>query len=323
MHTKLASLIMLALAGSVPARARVCAVIGTAAVTNGIVQVADSNFNPTVARPAYVKTHPKVLFDEGHNNSYTSVGRYKPFADLITADGYKVLPSKARFSKRSLRGYDLLVIVNALGPQGHPYSSPFTEDEYIAVRDWVSAGGSLLLITDNAPFSAAVAELAKRFDVSLTNGYTVDTSKFNKEAGDQSELVFTREDSLLGDHPITTGRDGNERINRVLSFSGTSLKGPAGSIAFLKLSATALDVFPPDSKPTPDNPSPDHKTVSAAGRAQGLALRLGKGRVVVLGEAAMLTALVMPSGLRFGMSGPTDNRQLAINIVHWLSGLLK
>jgi hypothetical protein len=44
---------------------------------------------------------------------------------------------------------------------------------------------------------------------------------------------------------------------------------------------------------------------------------------VVLGEAAMLTAQVAPKGFRFGMNvSGTDNRQLALNIMHWLSGLI-
>jgi hypothetical protein len=54
-------------------------------------------------------------------------------------------------------------------------------------------------------------------------------------------------------------------------------------------------------------------------------MSFGKGRVVVLGEAAMLSAqLTGPGGMKFGMNHPgIDNRQLALNIVHWLSGLLK
>jgi hypothetical protein len=51
----------------------------------------------------------------------------------------------------------------------------------------------------------------------------------------------------------------------------------------------------------------------------------GKGRVIVLGEAAMLSAqLAGPNKMAFGMNRPgIDNRQLALNIVHWLSGALK
>lgn len=287
-------------------------------------QGADPAFDAHVVRPAYVNRRPRVLFDEIHNNADTSNGRYKPFADLVTSDGYRLAPGKQRFSRIALAGYDVLVIVNAAGPGSKRDASPFTEQECDAVRDWVSAGGGLLLISDNAPFSAAVANLSKRFDVELTNGFTIDTSKYNKESEDQTELVFTRDDGLLLDHAITQGRDATERINRVISFSGTSLKGPKGSVQFLTLADTAKDVFPPDIKPTPDNPSPDYKQVSAAGRAQGVALKYGKGRVVVLGEAAMLTAQVALRGFRFGMNVPgIDNRQLALNIMHWLSALLQ
>ena len=67
--------------------------------------------------------------------------------------------------------------------------------------------------------------------------------------------------------------------------------------------------------------------IAASGRAQGVALKFGKGRVVVLGEAAMLTAQVTrrpgEQPVRFGMSLPgADNRQLAMNIMRWLAGEL-
>ena len=54
-----------------------------------------------------------------------------------------------------------------------------------------------------------------------------------------------------------------------------------------------------------------------------MAFALGSGRVVVMGEAAQLSAQVFGEGERFGMNMPgIDNRQLVLNIMHWLSGLL-
>ena len=87
-------------------------------------------------------------------------------------------------------------------------------------------------------------------------------------------------------------------------------------MAFLKLADTAIDALAPDRK----------TKVSAAGRAQGIALKFGKGRVVVLGEAAMLTAqLAGPEKAPFGgLNVPgIDNKQLALNIMHWLSRLTR
>src|SRR5690349_24303327 len=80
-------------------------------------QVADPNFDAKVAHPAYPKNGPKVLFDEAHNNFHTASGRYKPFADLITNDGYQITPNKEKFSAAGLKSFDILVISNALGAE--------------------------------------------------------------------------------------------------------------------------------------------------------------------------------------------------------------
>jgi hypothetical protein len=334
-------------------------VVGVASAAASLAQqVADPNFDAKVAKPAYTKNGPKVLFDEAHNNFHTASGRYKPFADLITNDGYQITPNKQKFSAETLKGFDILVISNALGAERmnapEASNSAFTGEECDAVRDWVKGGGALLLIADHAPMGAANQILAQRFGVDMRSAYTSDTVNYDKESGNNSFLVYTRDNGLLIDHPITKGRDAGDRINRVITFTGQSVKGPPGSVAFLKLADTAMDVPPPsqadiqaaiakarqggqsqDQAPSGMNlppgatalrvQLPERAGISAAGRAQGIAFSFGKGRVVVLGEAAMLSAQVTgPGGMKFGMNRPgIDNRQLALNIVHWLSGLLK
>lgn len=58
----------------------------------------------------------------------------------------------------------------------------------------------------------------------------------------------------------------------------------------------------------------------AKGHAQGIAMPFGKGRVVMLGEAGMLSAQVDPLGDKMGMNRKgNNNRQFALNAVHWLS----
>ena len=272
-------------------------------------QQVDPNFDARVSNPAYTKKHPKVLFDEAHNNVHTASGLYKPFVDLITNDGYVVVPLKEKFQQSALTGYDTLVIVNAAGPRGRRSNPAFTDEESDAVRDWVRAGGSLLFIADHAPMGAAAEILAKRFGVDMSKGFTDDPSSQDRELGD---ILFSRDNKLLAVHAITRGRDPRERVNRVVTFTGQSLNGPKDSVALMKLPDTAVDTFPPKKE-----------TVSASGRAQGIAMSFGKGRVVVLGEAGMLSAQVDNKGRAFGMNYPnTDNRQLALNIMHWLSRLL-
>ena len=143
--------------------------------------------------------------------------------------------------------------------------------------------------------------------------YTADPE--NSDAGSSSFIVYTRASGTLADHPITRGRSESERVNKVIAFTGQSLKGPADSFAFMRLADTAIDMMP----------GPNSNRVSAAGRAQGIAMSFGKGRVIVLGEAGMLSAQVVGAQqMKFGMNRPgIDNRQLALNIMHWLSGKLK
>ena len=136
----------------------------------------------------------------------------------------------------------------------------------------------------------------------------------NAERGFPAQLNFSRLNGLLGDHPILMGRDGSERIDRVVTFTGQSLKGPEGSVALLKLAPSAFDQ---------SRPNIPGRNAPAGGRSQGLAMTLGQGKVVVLGEAAALSAQVNGNkSIRMGMNVPgTDNRQFALNIMHWLSGL--
>jgi hypothetical protein len=281
-------------------------------------QSADPLFKPTVETPAFTKNFPRVLFDEAHYNSETVNGRYKPFADLLFSDGYHIVVNRKPFTKESLQSFKILVIVNPLGAEDSDdvgaNSPAFTAEECDAVANWIRGGGSLLLVADPDPFAAATQVLAQRLEIEMNRGPTTDPVHTDKELKDSSRIVYSRENHLLASHAITNGRSEGERLNRVMTFMGQSLKGPAGSDAFLKLAETAVD-----------NIGSPVKSTSAAGRAHGIAYRLGKGRVVVLGDAAMLSAQVTGSDNRpFGMNTPdSDNKQLALNIMHWLSGLLK
>jgi len=218
-----------------------------------------------------------------------------------------------------LKGFNILVISNALGAaqMNMPEASnpAFTEAECDAVRDWVKGGGALLLIADHAPMGSANQILGDRFGVNMSKMFTIDNQNYEKDSNNPGFIIYTRESGRLADHPITRGRNDSERINKIIAFTGQSLKGPPDSFAFMKLADSAADAMPGvNTNPT-----------SAAGRAQGLVITSGKGRVVVLGEAAMLSAqLAGPNKMPFGMNRPgIDNRQLALNIMHWLSGLLK
>jgi hypothetical protein len=103
-----------------------------------------------------------------------------------------------------------------------------------------------------------------------------------------------------------------------MSFTGQAMLFPESATPFLKLS--------PEARVAPYRENePRAESASAAGAAQGVALASGRGRVVVLGETTMLTSVLVRangSTQHFGMGHTNcDDRQLALNIMHWLSRL--
>jgi hypothetical protein len=155
----------------------------------------------------------------------------------------------------------------------------------------------LLLIADHTPFGSAAEGLASSFGIALGKGFAFDLS--NSDTG-PTQLVFSKENGLLGNHVILRGRDMTEEIRKVVSFTGESMSIPGGASVLLKLSPTAHE------SPTRSElqlalgraDGPSKESIAAHARpvingAQGLAMNVGKGRLVVFGEAAMFSAQVV------------------------------
>ena len=288
-------------------------------------QSPDTTFDTRVAHPAYAGDGPRVLFDEAHHNFHTSTERYLPFARLMRADGCRLTPNLAPFSAATLRAADILVIANALGDErmDRPAAArpAFGAAECDAVRDWVRAGGALLLIADHAPMGDAARELGERFGVDMRAAYTTDPDR--ADGGEPTILSYSSGRGLDERHAIVRGRDSTETVHRVVCFTGQSLGGPPGATSLLTLGPRAVDLLVRLGEPL-DHVRPE-KRRPAGGRSQGLAFTFGRGRVVVLAEAAMLTAqLAGPRRIPIGMNEPgNDDRQFALNVMRWLGGALE
>jgi hypothetical protein len=303
-------------------------------------QPSTSQFDSRVPVPAYSGSrHPRVRVDEAHFNRWSTkpadvgqaaLGRtYGGLAELLRNDGYVVTADTTRFTLDALRPYDILIVAGASPVPDSALnrrtweSESFTRQELDALESWVRSGGSLLLAVNHAPSSWFSRHLASRLGVDVVNSYTADPvlseypdSTIVRGRGGAilrgSWLTYTRLNGMLVDHPITQGRKEAERVDRVRGGGGSSVLGPPGSEPFLVLRATAVEwvyyLHPgaPDAVEVPR---------SAAGRAQGIAFRFGAGRVVVISTPHLFFESYMA---RPGH----DNRQLALNVAHWLSGLL-
>jgi ATP-dependent DNA ligase len=123
-------------------------------------------------------------------------------------------------------------------------------------------------------------------------------------------LEFSRENGLLGEHDIANGKDSSEKVNKVVTFTGQSLRGDKKSISLLSFGKNMAEVKP-DSIWTIEGKNfiAFSKPTLVENLSQAIAVKYGKGRVVILGEAAMISAQKL-FGRTFGMNYPiNDNKK--------------
>ena len=285
-------------------------------------QVSDTGFRFENKNPVYAEGKgPAVCIDEAHHNFHTAEGRYKPFAELLRGDGYKARGFAFKFTAETLADCALLVIANAVATENqenwsYPHPSAFSGEAINALLDWIRAGGSLLLIADHAPWPGAAADLGAVLGVHMLDGIA-----HHKATPDGPDFFF-RAGGTLALHSIANGRSPEERVESVVTFGGQAFY-PSGEMQPLLVFGPQATAVTAVWENFPKTSQSEYPRFSVAGWLQGATRRLGKGRVVILGEAAMCTAQVDEDG-PMGMNHPdaAQNPQFCLNTVHWLDGLL-
>ena len=253
-------------------------------------QIPDTSYRPRIEHPAFTfDKGPVVLIDEAHENFHTATGRYLPFAELLRRDGYAVESSASSLSLENLKKAKILVIANA--------RKYLTAKETKSVVEWITGGGSLLLIADHPPNVSAAADLGKKLGIKFLEGTA-------KEPNGDGRIVFKKSEGLLKEHKIT------HDIYQVATFTGTSFQ--------LERAGHPLLVFGSNIYSYKEN----NDSTSVQGHLQGAVIEFGKGKIAVFGEAAMFSAqLKGPEKNPMGMNAPIakQNWQFLLNIIHWLT----
>ena len=233
----------------------------------------DRSFRPMIEDRAYaIGAGPVVCVDQSHDNSYTSSDGFWPFEDLIRRDGY-VVRAVTALPPQSHDGCRILVI-----------ASPRSRVEPGESRRWVAGGGRLLLIADRDS-SAAVADLAASFGVSVTHAPA--------RAG-----RFRVADQTLRPHAIVRGRHAKE--------------SPASVTVFAALAMRVSEEAEP-------------LMVATDGAVLGAVMRVDMGRAAFFGDPGLFTAQIAgPDRRLVGMNarGSEQNFQFVLNVMHWLSGVI-
>lgn len=264
--------------------------------------------------------------DVAHNNFQSAErtpGGFKPFAKLLRGDGYRVRESSQKFTAEMLADCDILVIASATGDDNlrdwaFPHPSAFTRREIEALYQWIRNGGGLLLITDHAPIPGAAADLGTMLGVVALDGYAQLRQAPKPD-------VFSREDGNLAGHAIFRGRSESERVESVGTFVGHPFQASRDWSPLLKFGPEAT-AYVHLGFNFPDLPREQWPRFSVSGWLHAAARRVEKGRVVLLGEVSICTALQVGEERRpVGMNHPSakQNAQFCLNVVRWLSGVLE
>lgn len=283
----------------------------------------DTAFNSAVANPTYEKGRgPNILLDGGHHNFFIQWDFIKPFSDLAKADGYQAIIDSQIFTPGYLNRFDIVVIFTALP---FDFSTKievtdefaFSKEEINNLYDWVKKGGSLLVFSEHAPFDQAINPLLTKFGITSSIGYTIDSLHYNKTTGRPGWIEFTIENKGLNiEHPILLGNSKKEKISKLLTFGGSALSGE-GYSNILRLSNSSQNIT--------------HSTgvgPSGRGDTQGLAGKVGKGKLAAFGDSNGFTAMIFKnndgSNQKAGMNlQGYDWKQFVLNSLHWLSGDLE
>jgi hypothetical protein len=284
-------------------------------------QVPDRDYRPTISRPEYAMGKgPVVCVDEAHHNFHTLSERFWAFGELLRQDGFQTAPNTSTFDAKALARCAVLVISNAQPSDDEwdqypsPTPSAFTATEIAAVHRWVENGGALLLIADHMPLARAAVQLAAAFEVEFMDGFAM-----RDPESDQFDL-FRTANGTLRDHVIVRGRNPQESVTSIRTFTGQAFRAPH---------AEPLLVFPAGYvglKPEKAwKFSKDTPRVAIQGWLQGAVQPAGKGRAAFFGEAARFSAqLAGEEKEHMGMNAPgaEANFRFILNLLHWLTRTL-
>ncbi len=232
---------------------------------------------------SYSSAAPVVLFDEGHAQQFLTGKNgaldLSELAALYQEQGAVVTSTVEELSKASLAAVDVLVIS---GP-----FRPLSGAEVEAVVEFVEAGGGLAVLLHIAQ---PVRDLLRRLEVDHTNGSLRETRDV---IGDNPQNFKV---TSLTEHPLTAG------LESFSLYGAWALRGTApDSVVLAETGEKSWVDLDRDSKFS-SNDAVQAFGVMVAGE-------IGQGRYVVIGDDALFQNRFFDKA----------NRQLAINLVDWLS----
>lgn len=286
-------------------------------------QAVDRNWSFQNDSPAWqAGSGPQIIFSIKESD-FIKTGLHEPLAALARSDGFRTEESDPPLSPVTLQQGSILVLINPYlrsSYRDYPAMLPpsvYADEEIAGIRQWVGAGGALLVIADHAPYGGGSSALAEAFGFSFINGHAIEDAAI-LEGMVRVRWGFEAGTGLNTGHPVTDGGMGRHPVTRFFAFGGQAFLPPEQATVLLRFPKgwTALFAF---------DAVREFRTaqrMDASGLAQGAVMDYGKGRVAVFTEAGAFSAQLLPDGRRIGFNTPEgqDNPEFVLSLLRWLSG---
>ena len=286
---------------------------------------------PTYSEPVAPSVNdaarPVIVFAEGHNNFGDDRDSFSvEMEQFLASEGFDLKQHMGAITREALKGVSILHTDNALAPENQdnwtlPTPSAFTPEEISIIYDWVHDGGSLLMVIEHMPFGGSYEDLAKAFNVETSNGFAVDERLLNGYSeeiiSNAGWFVFRQDNGSLGDHAILTGRQPHETIVFLAADVGSAFRLPDHAVSLMTFGSDAISLEPSVSWKF-DSTTPRR---SVSGWSQGGVMKVGKGRLAVLGDNFLIIPPSQLESEKEVVSGGY-HPQFTVNVYRWLSGQL-
>ena len=288
-------------------------------------QVGDQNYQFSNLTPAYeIDDGPSVLIHR-YQSKYVKRGSLDPFFMLLKSDGFKPNYINEKLLKPILSSAKILVIANSYTKDYRSYStlsapSVYSDIEIQIIKNWVSSGGSLLILADHSPFAGGSLKLADAFGFSYMTGHAIRKDSLNSKFYVHMDFMRNPEGknsgTLLG-HQITNGELGRDKIEHFYTFGGQAIIPPPQADNLLTISdrfeAILTYRLAAEFLSAP--------RMEVGGFSQGSVLEFGQGRIAVFGEAGGFSSQIRTGVDPVGFNHPDadQNEEFVLSTMRWLA----
>ncbi|MFQ6088671.1 MAG: Gldg family protein [Candidatus Methanofastidiosia archaeon] len=237
-----------------------------------------------------VSAEKRILFDEAHGTYYT-MEKNPDLIEFLSEKYVMDALSSPPLSSEKLQGYDILVVPDP--------AEDYSPSEVQAISDFVSAGGSLLIMCEADYKDYGDPDILNEILEGIDSSIRFNDDEFMDDTNNLNGRSYYPEIHTFSEHPIT------QNLSGFILRSGSSITILENAVA---VASGDSDSYSEDADGMGDAPYIKGEEMVAIAIE-----RIGEGVVVAIGSDSLFSD-------REGGFASSQNKQLAVNLFAFLAG---